>query len=928
MRNVAQAVFFLSLLQLGPCYLRAANDEDSDEAAKVEFFERQVRPLLDQHCFECHSGDEHDGGLRLDSKPAWERGGDSGIVIRPGDPEKSRLMEAIRYSNLDLQMPPSGKLAASEIATLEEWIAGGAVDPRATESEPTSVLKGMSIEEGRTFWSMLPLNDPAVPDVKNLDWVSSPIDAFVLAELEAAGLSPAPPADRRTLLRRVTFDLTGLPPSLEEIEAFLADESPDAFRRVVDRLLQSPHYGERWGRHWLDVVRYADSNGLDENLAYGNAWRYRDYVISSFNSDKPFDQFVMEQIAGDLLPYATEETKTATGYLSLGAKVLAEPDREKLTMDTIDEQIDTMGKTFLGLTLGCARCHDHKFDPIKQQDYYALAAIFKSTRTFGATNTGAIKHWYEHSFASEAERQQLEPIEAEIKAKNSAAASFKNNAMAKIRADAIAKAAAYLSAASRFSPSDPHDKIHALASEYGLHERMLHHCRLHLEYNSDDPFVTKWLELIAANASPASIESFFGQLFQAADTQKNPTEETPATAVGGDKTEAQVFDAELVELAKKALADPAGFLAVPPQPEHAFDEETLQQYYQLMEEARLVESAAPDEASAMGVCDGTILSSVPIAIRGSHLNLGQPVEREFPQVLRLSEVRPIFPRGQSGRLELANWITSSRNPLTARVFVNRVWRWHFGTGLVASTDNFGVLGDKPTHPDLLDWLARGFIESGWTTKDLHRQLLLSSTYQMSSVHPQEEFEAAIDSENRLLWKTRIQRLEAEEIRDAILSVAGRLDKSMHGKTVPLRNRQFVFNHTSVDHTKYDSLRRAVYLPVIRNNLYTFFEQFDFPDPTMPTGSRNATVVAPQALLMMNDDLVLDSAESLARLTSVRSPHLSECIEYAYQSTLGRLPTNQEFERARAFVSGGESEHERWTMFCHSLIACNEFIYLR
>ena len=382
-----------------------------DEAARssqLEFFEKRVRPLLVQHCYECHSAKDVKGGLRLDSAAGWQKGGDSGVAIVPNEPNSSRLIEAVRYGNEDLQMPPTGKLSPEEIQSLEQWIAQGATDPRTDVApESHSALKGMSVEDGRKFWSFVPVQVPAIPQPATPDWARTPIDAFVMFKLEAKGLQPAPRADRRTLIRRATLDLTGLPPLPADVAAFVADDSAEAYERLIERLLASPDYGVRWGRHWLDVARYADSNGLDENLAFGSAWRYRDYVVDAFNNDKPFDRFLKEQLAGDLLPDASVETHIATGLLVLGAKVLAEPDREKLDMDTIDEQLDSTGKAFLGMTLGCVRCHDHKFDPIKQTDYYGLAAILKSTRTFGTTNYGAIKHWNEYSFATEAEKASL-----------------------------------------------------------------------------------------------------------------------------------------------------------------------------------------------------------------------------------------------------------------------------------------------------------------------------------------------------------------------------------------------------------------------------------------------------------------------------------------------------------------------------------------
>jgi mono/diheme cytochrome c family protein len=930
---------------------------------EFEFFEKSIRPLLVDHCYECHSAGEVNGGLALDTRDALLKGGDSGPAIVAGDPNKSLLIEAVRYKNPDLQMPPKNRLTPAEIEALEKWVSLGAPDPRRAADVNNENAKadlgtaptGMSIEAGREFWSFKPVANPAVPVVSKADWVRTPIDAFILAKLETEGLQPAPPADLQTLIRRVTFDLTGLPPTPQEIEEFVRACSPntnnsksdasagdaidplhaqdEAYAALIERLLASPDYGVRWGRHWLDVARYADSNGLDENLAFGNAWRYRDYVVDAFQRDKPFDQFLIEQLAGDLVPWANRETKTATGFLSLGAKVLAEPDREKLVMDTIDEQIDTTGKAFLGMTLGCVRCHDHKFDPIKQSDYYALAGIFKSTKTFDLAKSKTIKAWHEHSFASPEELEQLKKVDAEIAEKKKAATTFKNDAIAKIRTQAREKAADYLAAAAGFDPSMPLTQVERLAKPLGLHPRILHYCRLHLTYHSDDEVFAKWHELAAAG-DIEGIERHYRPLFEAAESAWS-------AALKANPKAKKLDDAQL-EPVRAALYDTAGFLAVPPQPEFAFDASTLEKYYELAKAARVLESGAPDESSAMGVSDDAVLTTVPIHIRGSHRNLGRPVERGFPEVMQTSTVRPILRTNQSGRLELAQWLTSTQHPLTARVYVNRIWRWHFGAGIVASTENFGRIGDRPTHPELLDWLARNFIENGSSTKHLHRLILKSSAYRMASRHADESQAAAIDPENKLLWKFRVQRLEAEQIRDSVLAVSNRLDTSIGGKAVPLRNRQFVFDHTSIDHTKYDSLRRSLYLPVIRNNLYSLFEQFDFPDPTMPTGNRNATVVAPQALLVMNAELIMDSADEMARLLLELKTDDPGRIAAAYERAFGRSPTTAESRRALAFVdevtSDGRSwqsaeqmysqRRRAWSLMCQSLFASNEFVYVR
>ncbi|HRJ11529.1 MAG TPA: DUF1549 and DUF1553 domain-containing protein, partial [Prosthecobacter sp.] len=587
----------------------------------------------------------------------------------------------------------------------------------------------VDIEQGRRHWAFQPVAD--VPTPKG----GHPIDVFLSAKLAEKGLDFAAPADAHTFLRRATYDLTGLPPTPEDTAAFTAAHASDpdrATRQLIDRLLASPHYGEKWGRHWLDVARYADSNGLDENIALGTAWRYRDYVVRAFNEDKPFDRFLTEQLAGDLLPARTlaerHEHATATAFLNLGAKVLAEPDKEKLAMDVIDEQLETFGRAFLGMTLGCVRCHDHKFDPVTQADYYALAAIFKSTTSFSSDRMGAL------SLAHETPLGDFEDFAAVKSAEQALAAKKK--------------------------------------------------------------------EVAAAQA----------------EAKKKP----------GPEAEAKVM--------------------------------------RLMDEEEAIEKSLPDLPTVISVRDAERLTpQLAIHIRGSHLTLGKKVDRGFIQVMQAAHSpQPALPGSQSGRLELARWLTSPQHPVTARVIANRVWTWHFGRGIAGTPDNFGLLGEAPTHPDLLDWLARWLPANGWSLKDMHRLIMTSRAYrQGGKARARGARLDEADPENRLLSHFPMRRLEAEEIRDSLLAVAGLLDLSMGGKTVPLRNRQFVFNHTSKDATKYDSTRRALYLPVIRNNLYDLFQQFDYPDPAVSTGQRNSTIVSPQALLLMNSPLAEQAARGFA-----------------------------------------------------------------
>ena len=655
------------------------------------------------------------------------------------------------------------------------------------------------------------------PQTARRDWAQSPLDAFILRKLEEKGLQPAPPAERRILIRRASFDLTGLPPTPDEIDVFLADNSPEAFSRVVERLLDSPRYGERWGRHWLDVVRYADSNGLDENVAFGNAWRYRDYVINAFNSDKAYHHFLTEQIAGDLLEptenlEAMLERKTALGFLCIGPKLLAEPDKVKLEMDLIDEQIDTLGRAFLGSTLGCARCHDHKFDPVSTEEYYALAVIFKNTRTMDDLKT-----------------------------------------------------------------------------------------------------VAKWHEPVVARPGDYQVQEAHEKLI----------------------TARRLAITNLIAEANRALLEVQKTKDLPKAPEKLYPTNTLATLEKLRAGLKQFEADGPELPTTMGVAEGTnMVRNLAVHVRGSHLSLGRAVPRGVPVAMTKS-TPPVFGEKQSGRLELARWMTDPAHPLTARVMVNRIWRWHFGQGLVASTENFGLLGERPSHPELLDWLARRFIDDGWSLKAMHRLIMLSSAYQMSA-KPAGSADAN-DPENRLVSHFQLRRLEAEEIRDALMAVTGGLDFSMGGKTIPLKNRDFVFNHTSRDNTRYDSPRRAVYLPVIRNHLYDLFQQFDFPDPAVPNGNRDATVVAPQALLMMNSELVMQAAARFAgQLLSDTAASDDRRIGLAFAKAYGREATVQEIQRAQRFLSefqpakpGGKlsARVQAWTTFCQTLLASNEFSYL-
>jgi hypothetical protein len=652
-------------------------------------------------------------------------------------------------------------------------------------------------EKSHDHWAFQPVKKPALPTVKNKAWVNNPIDQFILARLEMARLQPATVAAPRDLRRRVHYALTGLP--------LVPNSKNVSLKSEIKNLMAMPQYGERWARHWLDVVRYADSNGLDENAAHANAWRYRDYVVASFNADKPFDQFLIEQIAGDLLPAKDEakrrEQRIATGFLSMGPKVLAEPDKMKMEMDIIDEQIDTLGKALLGLTLGCARCHDHKFDPIPTADYYALAGIFKSTKTMDSLKT--IAKWHEHSFATPAHKKLKEKHAALIAAQKKVVAAFTAKANQQLLVDL---------------------KLEKL---------------------------------------PAKPEAKYSK---------------------ANQTELAKLNATLMRLEADVFVLPG----------------------------------------AMGVEDGNA-TNVPIFVRGDHERPGEIQPRHFPRAL--SDAKPIGDN-VSGRLELAQWIANCNNPLTARVMVNRVWRWHFGRGLVATTDNFGKLGAKPSHPELLDWLAAWFMENGWSVKKLNALILNSATFQMSSTPNAAALK--IDPTNLLLSRAPLRRMEAEPLRDSFLEIAGLLDKKVGGYVWTFENYKLVFNHTSEDATTYGSNRRAIYLPVIRNHVYDLFELFDFPDPGTVNGNRSDTTIAPQALYLMNSPLVLRTCATMAKqLLAEKKLSNAQRVEWLYAKVFNRKPTAKETRNAVAFVNEFCQERQAsWQALCQALVSSNEFLYLK
>jgi mono/diheme cytochrome c family protein len=762
-------------------------------------FEKKVRPVLVEKCVSCHGPDKQKGGLRVDSRPALLTGGERGAAIVPGKPAESLLLGALAHDG-ELKMPLKAKLPAAEIAAIKEWVAAGAPwpDAGATTVTPKAVERTFTTEE-KAFWAFRPVKRPEVPRGRDPQGGAHPIDRFLLAKLSDNGLSFAPPADRRTLLRRLTFDLTGLPPRPEEAEAFLKDDSPGAYEKVVDRLLASGAYGEKWGRRWLDVARYADSNGMDENLAYVNAWRYRDWVIKSFNADTPYDRFVREQVAGDLIPGGTDAERAdrliATGFLVIGPKMLAEDDPVKMRMDIVDEQLDTLGQAFMGLTLGCARCHDHKFDPITAGDYYGLAGIFYSTKTM--KNHTVVAAWNER-------------------------------------------------------PLGTPESAAALA-----------------EYEK---------RVAAARADLAAVRA-------------------------------------------PAVAAVAGFAAAP-----------LVKHYR--DKVAAVERARPPADEAMAVEDAKG-ENLRVHLRGNHLTLGAEAPRRFPRVVA-GDAAPALGPDRSGRREFAEWLTRPDHPLTARVMANRVWAGHFGAGLVRTPDNFGRLGERPSHPELLDWLAAEFVEKKWSVKHLHRLVVTSAAYRTSSrADP-----AALlkDPENRLLAHFPRRRLDAEEVRDALLAVSGLLDRTTGGTLLKATPRQYVTGTGNRNYEGYAHYRRSVYLPVVRSAVYDVFQTLDFPDPSVPNGQRTATTIPAQALFMLNGALADQTSDALAKAVLAAGGDAAARVREAYRRAFGRAPTAAELDKVLAYLKASEdaadpksTADERrlraWRGLCRVLFASNEFVFV-
>ncbi len=928
-----------------------------------DLFEQRIRPALIEHCYECHSQAEGkaEGGLVLDSQPGMLEGGDSGPAIIAGNASESLLIEAIRYQSLE--MPPKGKLDAATIQAFEDWIAAGAADPRTQRpagapAQPAHAAAGMQDDWDTSldYWSFRSPQFTAVPAIGNA-WARSPIDAYVFDKLQEHDLQPAPEADRATWLRRVSFDLTGLPPSLEELDAFLGDVRSDAYERVVERLLASPRYGERWARHWLDVARYADSNGADENHEYPHSWRYRDYVVAAFNQDKAYDRFVHEQLAGDLLPADSDaqrgEQLTATGFLVIGPKMLAEQDKEKMVADIVDEQLDTVGKVFLGLTLGCSRCHDHKFDPIRAEDYYALAGIFHSTRTM--EHLDFVSQWNERKLPDAESEERLANFERALAARQMELGQVESQ----VREADIAAAMLLLQQTLLDAPS-----AEAILPMADFRKQLEHLVQEGASFEV-------WRELASLPESqfPSAAQTQWDALHKLPSTKQAPHDlshelskqplpnsrkqlaESLALAIGQRWREVAgltqddqkalfklgTCDQELFgkEAVFDVQRDVGAFLPADRVASLAAKKKEIEEF----------EKERPDVPKAMAAEDAPV-KLVSVHVRGNHLQqVGDPLPRRVPSMFRQQSAAeladPSFPSDGSGRLEFARWLTHPKHPLTARVMVNRIWQGHFGEGLVSSSSNFGLRGDLPSHPELLDWLALSFEQSGWSIKQLHREIVLSSTYRMAWVA--DERAALVDPENRLLWRHSRQRLEAEAIRDSLLAIAGELDYETGGK---LQAAEGSYPDTGSKWGPLDTPRRTLYLPINRAALNDFFSTFDYVDPAASLERRSATIVPHQTLFLLNHPLAMHAGWALAGrvMRSTESP--IDRVRTTYAIAFSRYPSDEELQYALDFIdeqagkplgqgdrdsaedqNSGNGREEAWVRFCRGILLTNELLYV-
>ena len=940
---------------------------DASEADDAAFFESHVRPLLSERCQECHTtGKKTKGGLSLDARASWLKGGDTGPAIIPGKPEASLLLKAVSWSDPDLQMPPKKKLSERELQVLTEWVRRGAYDPRiAVVAASAHKSRALGIEEGRSFWAYAPLRPAVVPEVQDGGWPRTEIDRYVLAGMEAHSLHPAPEADPAALIRRLAFVLTGLPPSAEQIARFVANASSNRAQAIDEsttEMLASPAFAERFASHWLDITRFAESSGGGRTLLFKDAWRFRDYVVQSFAGNRPLDQMIREHLAGDLLPAATPQERSrnliATGFLALGPTIYEEQDKQRLRFDVIDEQLDTIGKAFLGQTIGCARCHDHKFDPILQRDYYALAGIFASTRTL-SNYTDNVVRWIDAPLPlAAAEEERIAAAEAQLDAAQKRLKAAKNE-LAKLKdaASGLAKKTDQPIPVSELAGVVIDDEQ---ARMVGVWKKSTHSPHFFgIGYLHDDGkdkgakslsftprlpnsgrYEVRFAYPALAGRSthvPVHIFNDMGEVTVYVDETKEPDIEGRFVSLGTFQFE-QDGDSYVIVSNEGTTgivtADLVQFLPVGSPPQDLIATATpgttdttagsaLRNEISSLEQ--LIAKLSPIKESrplAMCVHDEDAIADTAIRIRGDVHQQGAVIPRGFLSILSQSSVS--LPAAQSGRRELAEWMVGSTDPLAARVMVNRVWGWLFGQGLVRTPDNFGTTGEAPSHPELLDYLAQRFQREKWNAQSLIREIIRSRTWQLAVAT------APDDPDNRWLSHAWRQRLDAEQLRDAMLAVSGALDRTVGGPNIhgAISAASDSVAASSVEFGyQFSDVRRSLYAPAFRNNRLEIFALFDFSDINSTQGQRHTSTVAPQALYFMNNPFVIEQARLAAK--GLLSQHVSPAarLTQIFVSCLGRPPLTAEAAACTQVLQSGAAEEEAWAMIVQSLFGSLAFRYL-
>lgn len=910
----------LRQLKITLAFLVSGSIVHANNSEGIEYFETHIRPLFVEHCYECHSADakELKAKLYLDSRTGWQTGGDSGPAIIPGKPEDSLLLNAISYTNSDLEMPPKNRLPDSKILHLKSWIAMGAPDPR--ENKPKKSTPQIDLNKGRQFWSFQPPVAHPIPKPRDTAWPANDIDRFILARLEAQKITPTRSASKITLLRRVYFDLIGLPPSPSQLKAFLLDKSPQAFQTIVAQLLARPEFGERWGRHWLDITRFAESSGGGRSLVFPDAWRFRDYVIDSFNKDKPYHQLVSEHLAGDLLSHSSPIQRNSqligSGYLVLGALNYELQDHELLKMEFVDEQIDAVGRTFLGMTLGCARCHDHKFDPIPTSDYYALAGIFQSTRSMGKGSAASGVTSFATSPLAISNPAEITQLRSSIDSLKKQIDTLKSSpALTSFPGLIIDSSKAKLTGKWKESTSNK-----PWIGKGYLHDENTNKGEKKVEFTTTLEEARDYEVLVAYSAGANRAKNVPVTIYHAEGNATVIIDQSKPASIQGTFTSVGTFPfssenpASIVISTEKTtahvIADAVAFItpnSVIPQKPKANLKKLESRHKILTAKLKKLQpiTMAPTEAET--IADGHV------HIRGLVRNKGAKVPRGFITVASQAGTSPEIPEDHSGRLELAEWITDPKHPLTSRVMVNRIWKYLLGEGIVRTVDNFGKTGELPSHPKLLDHLAIQFTENNWSIKSLIREIILSRTYQLSSKAADNS-----DPENRFFGRAHRKRLEAEAIRDTALHISGQFDPIKGGPTI--RNAgQYDLNY------RFDSNRRSVYVPWFRNSMLPIFEVFDAPNPNLVVGRRSTTNLPTQALFLMNSPFIREQSE----LTAKRLLAEAGTVEDTYLLILSRPPSESERLSTQTFLASfpPEQKTEAWTQLTQALFSTIDFRFI-